>query len=242
VHGPVTAAVTRVRRARARARLGPDAAECPICGTVAATFEPHGAKDEPDRRCPTCDSVERHRLMWLYFKERTNLFRARVRMLHLAPEPVLQERLRSRRNIDNLSADLVSSAAMVKMDITAIDLPDDQFDVIYASHVLEHIPEDRTAMRELHRVLRPGGWAVLQVPIWGPRTREEPIADPAERAKAYGLPDHVRMYGHDGVYEQRLREAGFDVTVDPFVRELDPVLSRRYRLMLHEDVYFCTKG
>lgn len=238
----MTAARARVQRAWARFRLGPEAAECPICGTVVEAFEPHGAKAEPDRRCPTCESVERHRLIWLYFKERTDLFTAKVRMLHLAPEPVLQERLKRRRNIDYLSADLASKIAMRKMDVTAIDMPDDQFDVIYASHVLEHVPEDRKAMRELHRVLRPGGWAVLQVPIWGPRTREDPIDDPAERARAYGLPDHVRMYGHDGVYEQRLREAGFDVRVDAFVRELEPARARRYRLMLNEDVYYCTKA
>jgi len=220
-----------------------DAAECPVCGAVVEGFLPFGmVRAQPERRCPKCGSLERHRLVWLYFQRRTNLFTRSVRMLHVAPEAFIQERLQAFENIDYLSADLSSPRAMVAMDITDIQYPDDSFDVIFASHVLEHIPDDERAMQELSRVLRPDGWAILEVPMWGPRTREDPaVTDPAERARLFGQEDHVRMYGHDGVFEHRLRRSGFDVTVDKFTAELGPQLTRRYRLRETEDIYLCTK-
>jgi hypothetical protein len=221
-----------------------DPAECPVCGTVVDGFLPFGmVRAQPERRCPDCGSLERHRLVWLYFKSKTNLFTDPVRMLHIAPEAFVQKRLKAFANIDYLSADLESPTAMVKMDITDIQYPDDSFDVVFASHVLEHIPDDVQAMRELCRVLRPDGWAVLQVPMWGPRTKEDPtVTDPAERAKLFGQDDHVRMYGHDGEYERRLRRAGFDVTVERVTVELGAELTRRYRLLDNEDVYLCRKS
>jgi ubiquinone/menaquinone biosynthesis C-methylase UbiE len=218
-------------------------AECPICGTVAPSFLALGPRKlVPDRKCPTCGSLERHRQLWLFFEAETNLFTDRLRMLHIAPERCIATRLHARKNIDYLSADLIPSWAMVHMDLTDIHFPAETFDVIYASHVLEHVPDDRLAMRELYRVLRCGGWAILQVPIWRPRTNEDPtVTDPAERERRFGQSDHVRMYGHDGVYEQRLREAGFDVSVNRFARELSSETVRRYRLREAEDIYLVTK-
>jgi SAM-dependent methyltransferase len=219
-------------------------AECPICGTVSPSFLPAGGRTQvPDRRCPTCGSLERHRQLWLFFGARTNLFTDRVRMLHIAPERSLSSRLHARENIAYLSADLTPSWAMVQMDITDIHFRSGTFDVIYASHVLEHVPDDRRAMRELHRVLRAGGWAVLQVPIWRPETTEDPsVTDPAERERLFGQSDHVRMYGHDGEYERRLREAGFDVSVSSFARDLDAATVARFRLHRPEDIYVCRKA
>jgi SAM-dependent methyltransferase len=232
-------AVARRLRGWSGGRRLDDPAVCTICGATVAAFDPHGGED--DRRCPSCGSLGRHRLIWLYFRERTNLFTEPVRMLHVAPEPMLARRLRRQPNVDYVSADLNRRGAMLQMDICAIDLPDDQFDVIYASHVLEHIPDDEQAMRELYRVLKPGGWAVLQVPMKGKHTIDEPLDDPAERKRAYGHPGHRRLYGRDGEYEKRLRQAGFDVRVDGFARELDPAVVRRHRLSVYEDVHFCTK-
>jgi SAM-dependent methyltransferase len=221
-----------------------DPAECPVCGTIAAGFKPFGlVRSQPERQCPSCGSLERHRGVWLYFQERTNLFTEPVHMLHIAPEMFLARRLGARDNIDYLTADLDPDRAMVTMDITDIQYPDDTFDVVFASHVLEHIPDDELAMRELRRVLRPGGWAILQVPIYGPKTREDPsVVDPAERERLFGQDDHVRMYGNDGEYERRLTRSGFDVKVDRFVADMAPAKARRYRLSQIEDIYFCTKA
>jgi SAM-dependent methyltransferase len=217
--------------------------ECPLCEHTAAQFDPfgHGERSRPNRQCPSCGSLERHRGMWLYFRDRTDLLTAPVRLLHVAPEKILESRLRPRPNIDYLSADLDNAHAMIKMDLTDIDMPDNSFDVVYASHVLEHIRDDVRAMSEIFRILRPGGWAILQVPMFGAVTREEVIEDDAERSAAYGQPDHVRMYGNDGVYADRLRSVGFEVDIDAFVRDLGAELIQRYRLAAHEDIYRCVK-
>jgi hypothetical protein len=219
-----------------------DPAECPICGTVSDGFKPFGmAKIVPERQCPGCGCLERHRATWLFYQRHTNLFTEPVRMLHIAAEPYMAERLLATPTIDYLTADIEDPRAMEVMDITDIKYPDGTFDVVVASHVLEHIPDDVRAMSELRRVLKPGGWAVLQVPIWGPKTRDDPsITDPDERERRYGQPDHVRMYGHDGEYERRLRQAGWEVERVRIVDELGPELSHRYRLLDSEDVYYCT--
>jgi SAM-dependent methyltransferase len=129
---------------------------------------------------------------------------------------------------------------MVEMDVTSIQYPDDCFDVIYCSHVLEHVPDDRAAIRELYRVLKPGGWAILQVPISADATFEDPtVTDPDARERLFGQDDHVRRYGPD--YADRLAAAGFLVSVDGFVRELDDREITHFGLERSEDVYFCRK-
>ena len=130
---------------------------------------------------------------------------------------------------------------MVKMDITAIDFPDRSFDVIFCSHVLEHVPENRQALREFHRVLKDDGWAILLVPIKAQRTVEDPsIRTPAERLRVFGQADHVRVYGPD--YVDRLREAGFGVTIAQ-VADLVPAADRQRLGLTAEagEIFRCTK-
>jgi SAM-dependent methyltransferase len=179
--------------------------------------------------------------MWLYFTQKTNLFDGKQKkLLHVAPEPELSGLIRKADYIDYLSADLFDPDVMVKMDITDIQYPDNTFDVIYCSHVLEHVPDDRKAMSEFYRVLKAGCWAILQVPITASTTLEDPTAiTPKEREQLFGQRDHVRRYGPD--YKDRLTEVGFSVTVDPFVRELDDSTIKRLGLKRDEDVHFCRK-
>jgi ubiquinone/menaquinone biosynthesis C-methylase UbiE len=130
--------------------------------------------------------------------------------------------------------------AMVRMDITNITLPDNSFDVILCNHVLEHVPDDRKAMSELYRVLKPGGWAILQTPMSDkPQTEEDlTITDPKERERRFGQDDHVRTYGMDK--KDRLESVGFTVVLDKFLFELDQKQIDQYRIV-REDIWLCKK-
>ncbi len=161
-------------------------------------------------------------------------------MLHVAPEPFFAQRFDAVPNLDYLSADLLRPNAMVKMDITDIQYPDASFSVIYCSHVLEHVPDDRKAIGEFFRVLRPGGWALLNVPISGETTYEDPsITDPAEREKHFGQWNHVRVCGRD--YIERMRNAGFDAET---LRGRDLATEsecRRIGFGMNNQLQFCKK-
>ena len=215
-------------------------ASVPAAMHISAGLYPPGLFQRPESKCPLCGSLERHRLIWLYLNRQTDLFDGhKKKMLHVAPELQLVRLFQKRDYIDYLSADLYAHA-MVKMDITEIQYPGNTFDVIYCSHVLEHVQDDRKAMDEFYRILKPGGWAILQVPITADATLEDPtVISPKERERLFGQDDHVRRYGPD--YKARLMEAGFSVTVDGFARGLNDRVSSRFGLMRNEDVYFCRK-
>jgi len=158
-----------------------------------------------------CGALERHRFVWRYFESETNLFNGeQKKVLHVAPENCFEPRLRKRLGSNYITADLLDPQAMIRMDITDIQFPDNYFDVIYCSHVFEHVPDDRKAMREFFRTLKPNGWAILLVPITVEKTFEDPsIVNPSERLRIFGQVDHVRRYGSD--YIDRLKESGFNV-------------------------------
>jgi predicted SAM-dependent methyltransferase len=214
--------------------------ECPLCASRLREFRPFRGRS--GEKCPVCGSMKRHRLVWLYMKRETDLLSAGPkRMLHVAPEPPIAIAIQGNPQIDYLSIDLDSPFADRKMDVTALELPDASFDAVYCSHVLEHVPNDRMALSELRRILRPGGWAILQVPISGEVTREDPkVTDPAERKRRYGHPGHVRAYGRD--YAARLRGAGFAVEVVPYAERLGAEATARFGLAQREEVYFCRRA
>lgn len=216
---------------------------CPVCRRTSRRFSPFGAVPRADARCIHCGSLERHRLLWLFMTERTDLFDGLAkRVLHVAPEKCLEGKFKERLGDRYLSADLFNPRAMVRMDITDIQYDDETFDVIYCSHVLEHVPDDRKAMRELYRVLKRTGWAILLVPISAAqRTFEDPqIVDPAERLRLFGQEDHVRSYGPD--YVDRLREAGFIVGTTHASDLTDGKGVIRMGLTAAcGEIYFCTK-
>jgi SAM-dependent methyltransferase len=225
---------------------------CVICGQSFKSFAPHG-KPESYRlnaRCPNCDSLERHRLFWKYLTEKTNYKQWRnVNVLHFAPEKVLHKIFSSLPNVNYVPCDLsperydFSCGVKTKrVDITSIPFDDNYFDVIICSHVLEHIPDDRLAMKELQRVMKPDGWGIFQVPIDYSRkeTYEDfTITTPEARRKAFGQWDHVRCYGAD--YKGRLAEAGFAVTEDDYVKTFNKKDLERYRLTDNELIYYCRK-
>jgi SAM-dependent methyltransferase len=185
---------------------------CPICDRFARVFGTFGLIPRANARCPTCGALERHRFVWTFLQRRTDLFDGRPkRMLHIAPEKSLSKRFAQINALDYVTADLYNPAASLRLDITDMPgVPDKSVDVVYCSHVLEHVSDDRRAMREFARILRPGGWAVLLVPITVPETIEDPsITDPKERERLFGQHDHVRRYGPD--FARRLEEAGFHV-------------------------------
>src|SRR5688500_1313251 len=166
-----------------------DAVECPICGGRFRKFlKKHAASGRPREgaRCARCGSLERHRLLWLYLRDGTDLLTRPARLLHFAPEPGIAEKLTELPGCDYLSADLDAPPAMVRMAVQDIPADDDSFDAVICNHVLEHVPDDRRAMREIRRVLKPGGWAILGVPLQRKRAAsfEDPaIASPEERER-----------------------------------------------------------
>lgn len=205
---------------------------------------PYGRKpSRGNALCPNCLSLERHRLIWVYLKERTQFFTLPIKFLHIAPEICFIKRFEKLSNIEYITGDIESPLAKVKMDIMNIPFDENTFDAVMCNHVLEHIEEDINAMKEVYRVLKPGGWAILQVPFMGKdleTTFEDPtIRTSSEREQVYGQDDHVRIYGKD--YGQRLKKAGFEVIEDDFVRKMSPELVRKYALAPEEIIYFCKK-
>ena len=215
---------------------------CPCCKGHFRRFLPFGIVQRLNAQCPKCGSLERHRLLWLYFQHKTPLFSARLKVLHVAPEYVLHHALAARTNLDYVSADLSSRLAQMRMDITNIPCEAWSFDVILCSHVLEHVVDDKKAMGELFRVLKPGGWAILQSPIdmnLDNTFEDFHIVSPEAREKAFGQRDHVRIYGRD--YKNRLEMAGFRVKVDKYAEEVGEGVRKKYGLPENEAIYFCTK-
>ncbi|QDV82909.1 hypothetical protein TBK1r_18410 [Stieleria magnilauensis] len=161
-------------------------------------------------------------------------------MLHVAPEPCLRPHFKEHIGESYLTADLLANDVDVNMDITEIQYPDNTFDVIYCSHVLEHVPDDRKAMKEFLRVLNPDGFAVLMVPITAEQTVEDPsVTDPQERLRLFGQEDHVRRYGPD--FSERLRGAGFvvdEMTPNRFCSEAE---QRASRLPDEDRIYVCRR-
>ncbi|MBI4283997.1 MAG: methyltransferase domain-containing protein [Chloroflexi bacterium] len=215
---------------------------CPCCNGHFRTFLPFGINPRLNAQCPRCGSLERHRLLWLYLRDRTNFFKDKLKVLDIAPVPYLAQRFKALPNLNYVDADMVSPSVAIRLDITAMPLLDNQFDGIICYHVLEHVPDDRKAMRELFRVLKPGGWAILQSPV--EETRQKTFEDPSvtaaeDRARVFGQWDHVRIYGLD--YKNRLQNTGFTVTVDDYIKQLPDELVKQYGLEENENVYLCIK-
>lgn len=213
---------------------------CPVCQSQVRKFLPFGLTSR-NALCPVCGTVERHRLVWLFLQRKTNLFALpKKKLLHVAPEFHFSTLFQKSKALDYVSVDLIGAPAMVKADVTALGFPAEIFDVIYCSHVLEHIPNDQKAMQELWRVLKKDGWAIIQVPIESKVTFEDPsIVEPKERERLFGHVDHVRVYGED--YYERLQKAGFKVAREQLAEQKDRLVAQKLGLLPKEEITFCTK-
>lgn len=220
--------------------------EDPISGKTYRKFLPYGYSGRAKRKnvlCPGSLSLERHRLLWLYLKQKTDFFTKPHKMLHIAPEQCFYKLFKAQKNLDYLTGDYNSPIADIHFDLHKAPFEDNSFDVIFCNHVLEHVEDAHQCMKELYRVMKPGGWGVFQVPLdtTGAKTLEDKsIVTEEDREKHYWQKDHVRLFGLD--YKDKLAAVGFNVTVDDFVNAISPELQERYRLPKGEMIYLCRKG
>jgi SAM-dependent methyltransferase len=219
--------------------------EDPITGKTYRKFLPYGYGGRARRNnvlCPGSLSLERHRLLWLYLKSKTDFFSAPHKMLHIAPEQCFYKIFRSQKNLEYVTGDYNSPLAGIHFDLHHTPFPDNSFDVIFCNHVLEHVENAEQCMRELYRIMMPGGWGIFQVPLDTSRAttyEDKTITSPDEREKHFWQKDHLRLFGLD--YKDKLSAAGFKVKVDDFVNTIGEELVDRYRLPKGEMIYFCRK-
>lgn len=204
----------------------------PIDGKKFKRFLPYGYESPRENvLSPSTLSLERHRLLWLYLKNETDFFSNSHKVLHFAPEQAFYGRFRKLKNLDYTTTDLNSPLADVKADICNLPFEDASFDVILCNHILEHIPDDKKAMQELYRILKPGGWGVFQIPQDLEREttfEDDSITDKKERTRIFGQYDHVRIYGRD--YFDKLRDVGFKVDEVDYTDTLSTENIEKYRL------------
>ncbi len=221
---------------------------CPCCNSSFSTFLPVGKPVRFNAGCPNCYSFERHRLLWLFLFSQAELLKENMKLLHVAPERVFFKKFQTLGNLLYIPADKFMPGykypkGTKNMDITAVSYPDNHFDAIICSHVLEHVPNDKRAMQELHRVLHHNGWAILQVPIdysQAATFEDNSITSPEEREKYFGQHDHLRLYGRD--YAQRLQQAGFKVEEIDYYNTFSKTEKEKFGLSANEGIiYFCRK-
>ena len=217
--------------------------EDPIDGKTFRKFLPYGyGSPRANVLSPSTLSLERHRLLWLYLTRETDFFSKPLKVLHVAPEQAFYKRFKNQKNLTYITTDLYSPLADVKADLCALPFEDDSFDVIFCNHVLEHIPDDAQAMRELYRVMKKGGWGIFQVPQDVNRVdtfEDDTITDPAERTRIFGQYDHVRVYGLD--YFDRLRQVGFEVEEIVYSTHFTAEEIEHYRIVPEEILPLCKK-
>lgn len=196
---------------------------CPCCGGYFRKMKPYKAffylKGKltdyytENAICPGCGSDIRHRFLLSFLVNKTNVLNKLTKILYFAPETFIRDFLKKQKNVECVLCDIVPSCypGAIKVDMTDIKFSDDSFDGFIASHVLEHIKDDVRAVKEVYRVVRPGGWALIVIPIYGEETFEDAGLDYNGREKMYGIGEHMRMNGLD--FKIKLANAGFSVNV-----------------------------
>lgn len=220
---------------------------CPVCGEF-SEFLPFGIIPRDHAQCPHCRSLERHRFTFLLFKRYENLLNKNISLLHFAPEPIFYKYFDNKMNIDYFPVDFnptqyESTNIKICQKVNMEDIPYDdyRFDIIYNSHVLEHVPDDIKAMKELYRVLKKEGICIISVPMSkSPKTLEEPqYNSPELREKYYGQEDHLRRYGLD--FKERLESVGFKVDEIKPIDVVDNILEKKLYGLSNSSIFVCTK-
>ena len=215
----------------------------PIDGSSYRKFLPYGYQNlRENALCPGTLSLERHRLLWLYLSRETDFLTRSLRVLHVAPEQVFYTKFKTLDNWAYTTTDLHSPLADVKADICALPFKNEEYDLIFCNHVLEHIPNDQKAMEELYRVLKKGGALIAQVPLDESREitfEDDSITDKKERTRIFGQYYHVRIYGID--YYSRLEKIGFDVTAVQSISGLSQTDFVRFALPKNERIPVAVK-
>ena len=219
--------------------------DCPVCEKSFKKFLSYGSNvaHRDNVLCPYDLTLERHRLMWVYLKDRSNFFTDdKLKVMHIAPEQCFYSKFKKQKNLEYTTGDLLSPLADIHFDLHKIPLEDNQYDVIFCNHVLEHVEDDHKCMTELYRIMKSGGWGVFQVPIDTSRTEtyeDASITSPEEREKHFWQYDHVRLYGLD--YPGKLEAAGFEVEVYDYHKDLPKEQYEKYRFHADELLYIVKK-
>ncbi len=239
--------------------------KCPICGEFFIEFEPFGELLYENEQCPNCGSLARHRGLYLEMERETNIFNEtnNIKILHFAPEPSLYRLFDKKDKIDYVPVDLnkelykkelfffcagitlkyfenYQDYIKEQMDVQDIPYDNNTFDYIIINHVLEHVLQDKKAINEIYRVLKPGGVAFISVPIGGEITNEdERINTPELRLKYYEDPTHLRLYGRD--LKGKLEDFGFEVEEYCSGTYFSKKDKKLYNLPDDEYTYICRK-
>ena len=218
--------------------------QCPVCEKSFRKFLSYGSNiaHRENVLCPYDLTLERHRLMWLYL-QKTDFFKAeKLDVLHVAPEQCFHKKFKNQNNLNYTTADLESPIADLHFDLHSIPLEDNLYDVIFCNHVMEHVKDDLQCMKELYRVMKPGGWGIFQVPIDydNPETYEDnTITSEKDREIHFWQKDHVRLYGLD--YPKKLEKAGFKIDVFDPTKSLGKINYEKLRLNPKELIFIVNK-
>ncbi|SFE66861.1 Methyltransferase domain-containing protein [Chitinophaga sp. CF118] len=223
---------------------------CPCCKRSFSRFLPLGVDRRPGQ-CPRCRSNERDRALWLYMEKYPDFINAGKKLLHIGPESIFYRYFKKMKGLHYTPADKFAltfestyPSETIYLDIVHMpEIPDNMYDVILCSHVLEYIKEDDKAISELFRVLRPGGIALLQVPIKPGLEityEDDSITSPEQRALIFGDPGHIRFYGED--YADKLTAQGFETDFIPFISLFTQEEIEKYGLVATDDFQLAKKS
>jgi SAM-dependent methyltransferase len=215
---------------------------CPICEKSVRCFVPYGLYSRPDVGCPLCGSAERHRLAWLVLDGASDLFAGERTLLHVAPEGCLRTALARRKQLRYVTADLIDPSVDCRVDVATLPFADASFDAAICLMVLQHVADPPRALGELSRVLRPGGWVLLSVPVMGATTVEH-----GDGGFIHGVPTHgfhgdnaPRTFGED--FEAFVQQAGFTTRRFYGPELMDAAALERAKVVERSSpVFLCTK-